>query len=269
MVRSQWQGSLGVLIILAWLLEVLLWISTPMSPIGFHSTREFLKVLFLIPHTTHQLSYLWLNMWSSYLCWWHLTIYILRCFRFLSQHPTLTNNNWRCFQLDAFKSSSPQSSYYWVFYHYWSASTALENHRSHFINAFQYNHHANSDRNLVVTFYSTLSLSLSLSLSMSHHISSVSKSCFSSVRVLRRIRSTLDFNAAHTIATFLIHSKLDYCNSLFLNLPQSSTQSPPTHSYFYSSSCVHNSKVFAHHFSSQISSMAQHWTDDSICGYLF
>ena len=55
---------------------------------------------------------------------------------------------------------------------------------------------------------------------MSQHILSVSKSCFSSIRDLRRIRNTLDFTTAHTIATSLIHSKLDYCNSLFLNLPQ-------------------------------------------------
>ena len=55
---------------------------------------------------------------------------------------------------------------------------------------------------------------------MSDHISSVSKSCFLSVRDLRRIRSTLDYTTAQTIATSLIHSKVDYCNSLFLNLPR-------------------------------------------------
>jgi hypothetical protein len=70
-----------------------------------------------------------------------------------------------------------------------------------------------SARNLGVIFDSTLS--------MSDHISSVSKSCFLLIRDLRRIRSTLDHTTAHTIATSLIHSKLDYCNSLFLNLPQS------------------------------------------------
>ena len=53
------------------------------------------------------------------------------------------------------------------------------------------------------------------------HISSVSKSCFSFIRDLRRIRNTLDFTTAHTITTSLLHSKLDYCDSLFLNLPQS------------------------------------------------
>ena len=72
---------------------------------------------------------------------------------------------------------------------------------------------ANSARNLGVVFDSELS--------MSHHISSVSKSCFLSIRDLRRIRNTLDFTTAHTIATSLIHTKLDYCNSLFLNLPKS------------------------------------------------
>ena len=33
------------------------------------------------------------------------------------------------------------------------------------------------------------------------------------------IRNTLDYTTAQTIATSLIHSKLDYCNSLFLTFP--------------------------------------------------
>ena len=72
-------------------------------------------------------------------------------------------------------------------------------------------HPVSNARNLGVIFDSTLSLS--------DHISSVSKSCFSHIRDLRRIRPILDLNTANTIATALIHSKLDYCNSLFLNLP--------------------------------------------------
>jgi len=56
---------------------------------------------------------------------------------------------------------------------------------------------------------------------MSYHISSVSKSCLLSIRDLQKIRNTLDFSTACTIATSPIHSKLDYCNSFFRNLPQS------------------------------------------------
>ena len=40
-------------------------------------------------------------------------------------------------------------------------------------------------------------------------------------RRLRCIRSYLDFKTASTIATSIVHSKLDYCNSLYHNLPNS------------------------------------------------
>jgi hypothetical protein len=70
---------------------------------------------------------------------------------------------------------------------------------------------SDSARNLGIIFDS--------SLTMSDHISSVSKSCFLSIRDLRRIRSTLDFATAKTITTSLIHTKVDYCNYfLFLHL---------------------------------------------------
>jgi hypothetical protein len=72
-----------------------------------------------------------------------------------------------------------------------------------------------SARNLGVIFDSTLSYS--------EHISAISKSCFNHIRDLRRLRSSIDQTTACTIVTALIHSKLDYCNSLLLNLPASST----------------------------------------------
>ena len=54
------------------------------------------------------------------------------------------------------------------------------------------------------------------------HISSVITSCLSNIRDLGRIRPILDQTTAVTarnIATALVHSELDYCTSLFLNLP--------------------------------------------------
>jgi hypothetical protein len=72
-----------------------------------------------------------------------------------------------------------------------------------------------SARNLGVIFDSNLTFS--------QHIASLSKSCFYHIRDLRRIRSTIDYTTACTIATSLVHSKLDYCNSLLLNLPCTQT----------------------------------------------
>jgi len=68
-------------------------------------------------------------------------------------------------------------------------------------------------RNLGVLFDSNLSFK--------KHINNVTKACFYHCRDLRRIRSTLDFETARTIATSLVHSKLDYCNSLYYRLPLS------------------------------------------------
>ena len=108
---------------------------------------------------------------------------------------------------------------------------------------------ADSAGNLGVIFDSTLS--------WSQHISSVSKSCFSSIRDLRRIRNTLDFTTAHTIATSLIHSKLDYCNSLFLTLPQSQLSRLQLILNSTARAVSNTPKLFSHHSISQVSPLAQ------------
>jgi len=55
-------------------------------------------------------------------------------------------------------------------------------------------------------------------LTFSDQISALSKSCYSHIRELRCICPYLDFKTANTIATSIVHSKLDYCNSLYYNL---------------------------------------------------
>ena len=64
------------------------------------------------------------------------------------------------------------------------------------------------------------------SLIFSKQISSLSSACNYHIRNLRRIRHTLDLKTAFVIATSVVHSKLDYCNSLYLNLPQNNISSP-------------------------------------------
>jgi len=53
----------------------------------------------------------------------------------------------------------------------------------------------------------------------SDKISAFSKSCYYHIRELRCICLYLDFRTASTIATSIVLSKLDYCNSLYHNLP--------------------------------------------------
>jgi len=52
-------------------------------------------------------------------------------------------------------------------------------------------------------------------LSFSDQITALSKSCNFNIRQLRCIRPFLDIKTASTAATSIVHSKLDYCNSLW------------------------------------------------------
>ena len=57
-------------------------------------------------------------------------------------------------------------------------------------------------------------------LSFSDQISALPKSCYHHIRALRCIRPYLDLHTAKTVATSNVHSKLDYCNSLYYGLPK-------------------------------------------------
>jgi hypothetical protein len=69
-------------------------------------------------------------------------------------------------------------------------------------------------RNLGVVFDSDLSFS--------KHISTICQSSFYHIRQLRQIRPCLNTATAIILANALVSSKLDYCNSLYYNLPNSS-----------------------------------------------
>jgi len=56
-------------------------------------------------------------------------------------------------------------------------------------------------------------------LTFSDQMTSLSKACYYDIRQLRCIRPYLDSSTACTIATSIIQSKLEYCNSLYYKLP--------------------------------------------------
>ena len=71
-----------------------------------------------------------------------------------------------------------------------------------------------------VTLIST-SIARYLVPTFSDQITALSKACYYHIRQLRCIKSYLDSSTACTIATSIVHSKLDYCNSLYYKLPKS------------------------------------------------
>src|SRR6188768_1495513 len=71
-------------------------------------------------------------------------------------------------------------------------------------------------RNLGVEFDSNLSFE--------HHISNICRSSYFQIRQLRQIRSSLTQTTAIQLANALVSSKLDHCNSLLYQLPETSLQ---------------------------------------------
>jgi hypothetical protein len=67
------------------------------------------------------------------------------------------------------------------------------------------------------TEITTLGLVIDNSLTFSKHVKTVSRACMFHIRALRHIRHLLSQHDANTIASCLIHSKLDYLNSVLYN----------------------------------------------------
>ena len=72
-----------------------------------------------------------------------------------------------------------------------------------------------TDRNLKVIVDNNITFS--------DHISAVFRSGLNHIRDLGGIRNTIDRTSACTMTTSLVHSRLDYCNSLLLNFPSTQT----------------------------------------------
>jgi len=62
---------------------------------------------------------------------------------------------------------------------------------------------------------------------------------------------------ASTIATSTVHSNLNYCNSLYYNLPQSQMKKTPEHPELSCWCCHQNAKIFSHHCCAVISTLAR------------
>ena len=58
------------------------------------------------------------------------------------------------------------------------------------------------------------------SLNFQKHLSQTCRACFYHICDLRRARKSLSLDLAKQIAVALVSSKLDYCNSLFYNIPE-------------------------------------------------
>ena len=117
------------------------------------------------------------------------------------------------FILDDHQSSYPQSILVWVHADQPTSAVIKIHSPSLSLLPAQLIHPCSSARNLGFV--------LDLYLSFSQQISKLSSSCHYHIRHLRHIHNYLDHKTAAIIATSLVHSRLDYCNSLYYCLSAS------------------------------------------------
>jgi hypothetical protein len=65
----------------------------------------------------------------------------------------------------------------------------------------------------------SLGVTLDSRISFDEHVAAVCKACYFHIRALRHIRASLPDDVAKTIACSIVGSRLDYCNSLFVGMP--------------------------------------------------
>ena len=56
-------------------------------------------------------------------------------------------------------------------------------------------------------------------LKWSEHVRTLCKSCYSSIRILKKVKNFADYRLRKRLAESLILSKLDYCDTVFYPLP--------------------------------------------------
>ncbi len=61
---------------------------------------------------------------------------------------------------------------------------------------------------------------LDRNVTMQRQVNQITKSCYYQLRRISKIRKYLTLDAAKSVINALVLSKLDYCNSLFVNLPK-------------------------------------------------
>jgi hypothetical protein len=68
-----------------------------------------------------------------------------------------------------------------------------------------------------------LGVQLDSHLTLQKNISAITKSCFYQLRRLRQVKKNIDNSSLRMLIVMFILSRLDYCNSILVNLPKSTT----------------------------------------------
>ena len=101
-----------------------------------------------------------------------------------------------------------------------------------------------SARNLGIVFDSALNFK--------SHLSDISRACYYHIRDMSRIRRFLTPSVAKTIATSMIGSKLDYCNSVLFNVTEKEISKLQGVQKLFCSCCNKVSSFLSHNSSSKI-----------------